>query len=65
MLIEIDGQEHIVLLEIEGRGFAGAEEVGDVFHLDEGHGGLFELDARGSDSEVDEPMLSRGQRMRT
>jgi len=43
-----------VLLEVERRGLAGAQEVRDVLHLDEGHGRLFELDAGGPDGEVDE-----------
>lgn len=44
-----------MFLQVERRGFAGAEEVRDVLHLDEGHGRGLELDAGRSNSQVDEP----------
>ena len=34
---EIYGLEDVMGLEMERRGLASAEEVGDVLHLDEGH----------------------------
>jgi hypothetical protein len=57
LLVEVDGEEGVVLLEVQGRGLAGAEEYGDVLHLDEGHGGLLELDAGGREGEIDESDL--------
>jgi hypothetical protein len=53
LLIQVDSQEHVVLLKVEGRCLAGAQELRYVLHLDEGHGRLLEFDARGSDDEVD------------
>jgi hypothetical protein len=50
---EVDGEEAVVGGEREGRHFAGAQEVRDVFHLDEGHAGLFVFDAGGG-GHVDE-----------
>ncbi len=46
-----------MFLEIEGGGLAGSEEVRDVLHLDERHGGLLELDSWRSDGQVDEPIM--------
>jgi hypothetical protein len=52
---QVDGQEHVVLLQIERRRLAGTEEMRYVLHLDKGHRRLLELDTGWSDGEVDEP----------
>lgn len=57
LLVEIDGEEHVVLLKVEGRGLAGPKEVRDVLHLDERHSGLLELDSGWSDGQVHEPIM--------
>jgi hypothetical protein len=54
LFVEVDGEEGIVLLKVQRWSLAGAEEVGDVFHLNERHSRLLELDARRWDGEVDE-----------
>lgn len=43
-----------MFLQIKGRCFAGAEEVRNVLHLYEGHGGSLEFDAGRRDSQIDE-----------
>jgi hypothetical protein len=42
-LIKIDGEKAVVRWEVERLVFAGAEKVGYVFHLDEGHWGFLEF----------------------
>jgi hypothetical protein len=54
LLVEVDSEEHVVLLQVQWRGLACAQEMRYVFHLDEGHGRLFELDAGGRKDEIDE-----------
>ena len=54
-LVKIDGQENVVLEQVQRRGFARSQEDGDIFHLDEGHGRLLELDAGWWQHLVDEP----------
>lgn len=46
-----------MLLQVQRRRLAGAEEVGDVLHLYEGHRGGLELDTGRREGEVDEPIL--------
>lgn len=46
-----------MFLHVEGWSFAGAEEVGDVFHLYEGHRGGLELDAGRRNGKVDESVI--------
>jgi hypothetical protein len=46
LFVQVHREEGIVLVEVERRSLACAEENGDVFHLDEGHGRLLELDSR-------------------
>lgn len=55
LLVEVDGQEGIVLVEVQRRRLARAEEDGDVLHLDKRHRRLLELDAGGRYGKVDEP----------
>ena len=55
LLVQVDGEEGIVLMKVQGRGLAGAEEYGDVLHLDEGHGRRLEADAGRRYGEVNEP----------
>lgn len=43
-----------MLVQVQRLRLARAQEVGDVLHLDEGHGRLLELDTGRGDSEVDE-----------
>jgi hypothetical protein len=52
LLVEVDGQEGVVLVQVQRRGLAGAKEYGDVLHLYEGHRRLLELDAGGWQGEV-------------
>lgn len=52
--VQVDGEEHVVFLKVERRRLAGSEEVGDVFHLYEGHLGVLEFDAGRRYSKVDE-----------
>lgn len=52
LLVQVDGEEGIVLVEVQGRGLAGAEEEGDVFHLHKGHCRSLEPEARRWESEV-------------
>ena len=42
--VQVDGEEAVVRWHVEGRRFAGAQEVRDVLHLHEGHGRAFKLD---------------------
>jgi len=51
-LEQVDGEETVVSRHIQRRGFTCSQEVRYVFHLDEGHGGLFELEAGSGQSEV-------------
>lgn len=44
-LKQVDGEEAVVGRHVQRRGFTCSQEVRYVFHLDEGHGGLFELEA--------------------
>ena len=53
-LIEVDCLEDVVGMEGDGGLLAGAQEVRDVLHLDEGHGRGFEADVGGGGGEVDE-----------
>lgn len=53
-LVQVDGEKAVVCGHVEGRHFAGAEEVGDVFHLDEGHSRLLEFNTWAGHGEVDE-----------
>ena len=45
-LEEIDGQEAVVCVHVEGRHLAGLQEVADVFHLNKGHLALLESNSR-------------------
>ena len=58
-LVEVNGEEHIVIWQIQGRRLAGAEEVGDILHLDKGHSGFLELDARRTNGKIDESVILR------
>jgi hypothetical protein len=53
-LVEVDGEEAVVGGHVQWRHLAGAEEVRDVLHLDEGHGRLLELDAWVRHRQIDE-----------
>jgi hypothetical protein len=55
-LVEVDGEKAVVGGEVEGRVFAGAEKVRDVFHLDEGHGRFLEFYSWWREAEVYESM---------
>lgn len=55
LFVEIDRQEGIVLVQVEGGRLTGAKKMADVFHLHEWHRRLLELDARPGDREIDEP----------
>jgi hypothetical protein len=52
LLVQVDGEEGIMLVEVQGRRLAGAEEEGDVFHLHKGHCRSLEPEARRWESEV-------------
>jgi hypothetical protein len=60
LLIQVDGEESVVLLQVQRGGLTGTEEMGDVLHLDERHGRLFELDSRRRNDEIDESKNARG-----
>lgn len=57
LLVKIDGEEHVVFLQVERGGLACSEEMRDVLHLNEGHGRLLEFDSGRPDGEVNKPII--------
>ena len=58
LLVEVDSEEDVMLVEVQRWRLAGSEKMGNIFHLNKGHGGLFEFDSRGRYGEIDESIWS-------